>query len=193
MAAIERWFALFDQVPQTAWLGIPFGIFALFSHCLVLLDRLTTLDGGSSSSSTSSSDGDGDDDNDNDAGTRGGEPGWDAAEARRRVDPLAVLEGLARCWESVPAAAGLVNDTEPGMELGAVFRAPVLIRGLRAKLAGDMAGAGAGAATTATTATLASPTVVGDGDGVVDLGGAQFPEEFAMYLVDDPWLMEMFA
>lgn len=108
LTTIERWYEVFHQIPVVNWIGIPFGIFDQFSHCLIkLLFKLSTLD----------------------------EPGWNTTEARRRVNMLDILESLAQGFEDLPEAAGLVDGMG---DSGVFFRAPPIIRAMKDKFAEEL-------------------------------------------------------
>jgi hypothetical protein len=144
LTAIERWFHVFHELPLVDWIGIPFGIWTQFSQCLTILFRLSTLS----------------------------EPGWDTEEVRKRADVLDILEGLAQGSERLTESVGLVDSMGAG-ESGVFFKAPPLIRGMKAKFAAEM--------TPATSERGETPST----DDVLD--------DFAMCFADDPWLTEMFA
>lgn len=110
LTAIERWFEVFDAVPLSDWIGTTFSIFAQFSHCIIILSKLTNLD----------------------------EPGWDTDEVRRRADLLDILERLARRLDSIPRSLGLVDAIGTG-ESGIFFKSSRLIRGMKACFLAEMA------------------------------------------------------
>jgi hypothetical protein len=98
------------------------------------------------------------------------EPGWDTEEVRKRADVLDILEGLSQGSERLAESVGMVDATG---ESGVFFKAPPLIRGMRAKFAAEM-----------TSAT----SQMGDSTNAIEN-----PGDFAMCFADDPWLAEMFA
>jgi hypothetical protein len=97
-------------VPLVDWIGTTFSIFAQFSHCIILLFKLTTLE----------------------------EPGWDTNEVKKRADLLNILEGLAQRLDSIPRLLGLVDAVGTG-ESGLFFKSSRLIRGIRASFLAEMA------------------------------------------------------
>jgi hypothetical protein len=94
------------------------------------------------------------------------ERGWDTAEVRKRANVLDIIEDLAKSSERL---AELVDLADTG-ENSVFFKAPPLLRGLRAKFAAEM--------------TLQT----GDSHSTVEVS-----DDFATCFADDPWLMEMFA
>ena len=118
LATVECWLAVFDSLPNTAWFGSTFGIFAQFSHCIAILIRLASLD----------------------------ERGWDATDVKRRADPIAVLDRLIDGLDRLPSLVGLVGDDNSGSgSTGIYFRAPAQMRGLRADIAAELSGGALGA------------------------------------------------
>lgn len=109
LIAIERWFDVFLAVPNSQWIGTPFGSFSQYGHCAILLFKLTTLD----------------------------EPGWDKEDVKRRADLLEILERLASRLETVPQDLKLVDSPE-GSGSGLFFKGPKLIRGMRASFAAEL-------------------------------------------------------
>lgn len=97
-------------MPLIDWIGTTFSIFAQFSHCIILLFKLTTLD----------------------------EPGWDTGEARKRADLLDILERLAQRLDSIPRLLELVDAVDTG-ESGLFFKSSRLIRGMKASFLAEMA------------------------------------------------------
>ncbi|KAF2257907.1 hypothetical protein CC78DRAFT_425554, partial [Lojkania enalia] len=105
MASISQWLSVFDTIPTAARIGTSLQIAAQFSHCAVLGFRLCTLV----------------------------EPGWDTEYAKQRINVLDVLDESARAFDELHALHGLVDDAKNGS--GLVFKAPRLIRAMRANFA----------------------------------------------------------
>lgn len=76
--------------------------FAQFTHSLVVLLRLTTLE----------------------------EPGWDRDEVRRRVDVFAILDRACERVDRIPGELGLV-DSADGQRSGLFFKTNYLFRAIK--------------------------------------------------------------
>ncbi|QDS72293.1 hypothetical protein FKW77_006920 [Venturia effusa] len=109
LGAIERWFDVFHAVPNSQWIGTPFGSFTQYGHCAILLFKLTTLD----------------------------EPGWEKEEVVKRANLLDILDRLASRLDTIPQEMQLV-DTPEGSDSGLFFKAAKLIRGMRASFAAEL-------------------------------------------------------
>lgn len=109
LGAIERWFDVFHAVPNSQWIGTPFGSFTQYGHCAILLFKLTTLD----------------------------EPGWDKEDVAKRANLLEILDRLATRLDTIPHELQLV-DTPEGSDSGLFFKGPKLIRGMRASFAAEL-------------------------------------------------------
>jgi len=103
LRAIERWIEVFFDVPLVDWIGTTYAILAQFSHCAILLFKLTSLD----------------------------EPYWDRAVVMDRANLLDILERLAQRLDSIPPLLGLVDSNDPE-ETGIFFKSSRLIRVLKA-------------------------------------------------------------
>lgn len=102
LTSAERWITLFHEMPLTLWAGINVDTFAQFTHCLVVLFRLTTLD----------------------------EPGWDLNEVRKRADVLEILDRSCEIIDRVPGALGIVDAVGP--RRGLFFKTNYLLRAIKA-------------------------------------------------------------
>ncbi|KAI3323024.1 hypothetical protein HD806DRAFT_535520 [Xylariaceae sp. AK1471] len=109
LTTIERWLAVFFEMPLFNWVGITVDIFAQFTHCLVVLFKLTTLN----------------------------ETGWDLAEVRRRADVFEVLDRASEAIDRVPATLGIVDVDGP--RKGLFFKTPYLLRTIKALFLAQMA------------------------------------------------------
>lgn len=76
------------------WVGVNVDIFAQFTHCLVVLFKLTVLE----------------------------EPGWDVAEVKRRANVLRIRDHYRDKIELVPQAIELVDA--PGSRCGLFSKRP---------------------------------------------------------------------
>lgn len=102
LSVIERWIQVFFDVPLVDWVGITYAVLAQFSHCAILLFKLTSLD----------------------------EPYWDQAAVMNRANLFDILDRLALRLESVPPLLGLVDSDEP-VDSGIFIKSSRLIRGLK--------------------------------------------------------------
>jgi hypothetical protein len=110
LTAIERWFEIFFEVPLNDWIGITFGDFVQFSHCLMLLIQLLAIN----------------------------EPGWDTEEVKKRADPVDILERVAKRLDRLPSTLGLIESvgTRRG---GFIFQSARFIRGMQAFIVAELA------------------------------------------------------
>ncbi len=108
LTSIERWRALFSELPLADWTGITVDSFNQFMHCVVVLFKLTTLD----------------------------EPGWDLEEVRRRADVFEVLDRTCEKIERVPAMLGMVDADGP--RNGLFFKTGYLLRAIKALFLEEM-------------------------------------------------------
>ncbi|KAI1198256.1 hypothetical protein F5X97DRAFT_299831 [Nemania serpens] len=108
LSTIESWLAIFFEMPLFNWVGINVDIFAHFTHCLVVLFKLTTLE----------------------------TPGWDLEEVRRRANVFEVLDRAAETVDRVPATLGIV-DAE-GLRRGLLFKTSYLFRAIKALFLAEM-------------------------------------------------------
>jgi hypothetical protein len=103
LRAVERWIEVFFDVPLINWIGTTYAMFAQFSHCIVLLFKLTSLD----------------------------EPDWDGTDVKKRADLMEILDRMASRFDSIPSFLGLVDAEDPE-ETGIFFKSSGLIRALKA-------------------------------------------------------------
>ncbi|KAI1451221.1 hypothetical protein F4805DRAFT_452224 [Annulohypoxylon moriforme] len=106
--AIERWYAVYLEMPLGDWIGFPADIFTQFMQFLVVNFRLTILD----------------------------EPGWDAQEVRRRVDVFESLDQACESVNRIPTIAGMVDADGP--RRGLFFKMTALLRGVKALFLAEM-------------------------------------------------------
>jgi hypothetical protein len=102
LGAIERWIEVFFDVPLIDWIGTTYAILAQFSHCTILLFKLTSLD----------------------------EAYWDRANVMNRANLLEILERLAQRLDSIPPLLGLVDSDNPD-QTGIFFKSSHMIRALK--------------------------------------------------------------
>jgi hypothetical protein len=110
LTAIERWVEVFFDVPLIDWIGTTYATLAQFSHCIILLFKLTSLD----------------------------EPDWERADVTKRANLLDILERLARRLESIPPLLGLVDSSVPE-DSGIFFKSSRLIRVLKTTFSAELA------------------------------------------------------
>ena len=110
LIAIERWIEIFFDVPVIDWIGTTYAILAQFSHCVILLFKLTSLD----------------------------EPDWDQTDVMKRANLLDILERLAQRLDSIPPLLGLVDSDDPA-ETGIFFKSSRLIRALKTTFSKELA------------------------------------------------------
>jgi hypothetical protein len=110
LTAIERWIEIFFDVPLIDWIGTTYAILAQFSHCIILLFKLISLE----------------------------EPGWDRADVMKRANLLDILERLAQRLDSIPPLLGLVDSHDPE-ETGIFFKSSRLIRVLKTTFSAELA------------------------------------------------------
>lgn len=159
LGAIERWFDAFHAVPNSQWIGTPFGPFSQYGRCAMLLFKLMTLD----------------------------EPGWEKEDVVKRANLLEILDRLAKRLDTIPHDLQLV-DTPQGSDSGLFFKAPKLIRGMRASFAAELNNGLAQPPLQHTD--LQTPT---NPKTAELLGNAPDPNDVLMLLADDPFMAEMFC
>ncbi|KAI1120721.1 hypothetical protein F5Y10DRAFT_272806 [Nemania abortiva] len=98
---IESWLAVFFEMPLFNWVGISVDVFAQFTHCLVVLFKLTTLE----------------------------RPGWDLGEVMRRANVFEILDRAAETVDRVPGALGIVDAEGP--RRGLLFKTSYLFRAIK--------------------------------------------------------------
>lgn len=89
-------------MPSIYWAGVSVDTFAQFTHSLVVLLRLTTLE----------------------------EPGWDRDEVRTRVDVFATLDRACERVDRIPGELDLV-DSADGTRSGLFFKTNYLFRAIK--------------------------------------------------------------
>lgn len=95
-------------MPLFNWIGINVDIFAHFTHCLVVLFKLTTLEA----------------------------PGWDLEEVRRRANVFEILDRAAETVDRVPVTLGIVDAEGP--RRGLLFKTSYLFRAIKALFLAEM-------------------------------------------------------
>ncbi|KAI8630201.1 hypothetical protein F5Y19DRAFT_484081 [Xylariaceae sp. FL1651] len=108
LSTIESWLAVFFEVPLFFWIGISVDVFAQFTHRLVVLFKLTTLE----------------------------EPSWDLEEVRRRAGVFEVLDRAAEAVDRVPVTLGIVDAEGP--RRGLLFKTSYLFRAIKALFLANM-------------------------------------------------------
>ncbi|KAI0873121.1 hypothetical protein GGS24DRAFT_464915 [Hypoxylon argillaceum] len=108
LTTIENWLAVFFEMPLFDWIGINVDVFAQFTHCLVVLFKLTTLE----------------------------TPGWDLEEVQRRANVFEILDRAAETVDRVPATLGIV-DAE-GLRRGLLFKTSYLFRAIKTLFLAEM-------------------------------------------------------
>lgn len=84
---IQQYFILFHRANFAEWTGQTFAIYSQFSHCILLLYKLSTLK----------------------------TPGWDTAYVRRTVNILEILDQLVYRLEMLPSYLGIKDGEENSM------------------------------------------------------------------------------
>lgn len=95
-------------MPLIDWVGISVDVFAQFTHCLVALFKLTTLD----------------------------EPGWNLEDVRKRVDVFEILDRACETIDYVPVVLGMVDAEGP--RSGLFFKTTYLLRAIKALFLAEM-------------------------------------------------------
>ncbi|KAI0113647.1 hypothetical protein GGR51DRAFT_506152 [Nemania sp. FL0031] len=108
LSTIEKWLAMFFDMPLFGWLGISVDFFAQFTQCLVILFKLTTLE----------------------------ITGWDLEEVKRRVNVFEVLDRAAETVDCVPGTLGIVDAEGP--RRGLLFKTSYLFRAIKALFLAEM-------------------------------------------------------
>jgi hypothetical protein len=109
LTVVERWIEIFFDVPLIDWIGTTYAILAQFSHCVILLFKLTSLE----------------------------ELDWDRTDVMKRANVLDILERLAQRFDSIPPLLGLVDSHNPE-ETGIFFKSPRLIRVLKTTISAEL-------------------------------------------------------
>lgn len=102
LTCIERWQAVSIEMAPGDWIGISVDGFTQFTHCLVVLFKLTMLE----------------------------EPGWDVDEVRKRADVFGILDHTCEVVHRVPAAVGMVDADGP--RNGLFFKVTYFLRAIKA-------------------------------------------------------------
>ncbi|KAI1251471.1 hypothetical protein MGN70_006039 [Eutypa lata] len=102
LACVERWQAVSIEMAPGDWIGISVDGFTQFTHCLVVLFKLTMLE----------------------------EPGWDVDEVRKRADVFGILDHTCEVVHRVPAAVGMVDADGP--RNGLFFKVTYFLRAIKA-------------------------------------------------------------
>ncbi|KAJ3576920.1 hypothetical protein NPX13_g3552 [Xylaria arbuscula] len=105
---IESWLSIFFEMPLLNWIGISVDVFAQFTHCLVMLFKLTTLE----------------------------RPGWDSKEVMRRANVFEILDRAAQTVDRVPVTLGIVDAEGP--RRGLLFKTSYLLRAIKALFLAEM-------------------------------------------------------
>ncbi|KAH6890687.1 hypothetical protein B0T10DRAFT_561185 [Thelonectria olida] len=108
LSCAERFIAVFSSAPPLDWVGINVDSFTQFTHCLVVLFKLTTLN----------------------------EPDWDVAEVTRRADVFGILDEFCVKATQVPEMAG-ITDTD-GLNRGIFTKTPALLKTIKALMMSEM-------------------------------------------------------
>lgn len=99
---IESWLATFFDMPLFSWIGMSVDVFAQFTHCLVVLFKLTTLK----------------------------RHNWDSDEVMRRANVFEVLDRAAETVDQVPVTLGIIDAKGP--RRGLLFKTSHLFRAIKA-------------------------------------------------------------
>jgi hypothetical protein len=110
LTAVERWIEVFFDVPLIDCVGMTYAMLAQFSHCIILLFKLASLE----------------------------ESDWDRTDVMKRANLLDILERLAQRFDSLPPLLGLVDSQDPE-ETGIFFKSSRLIRMLKTTLSAELA------------------------------------------------------
>jgi hypothetical protein len=95
-------------MPTIDWIGITVDSFAQFTHFLVVLFKLTTLD----------------------------EPDWDLDEVRRRADLFNILDSSCDMLQGLPSALGIIDADGP--RRGLFFKTSDLLKTIKALFLAEM-------------------------------------------------------
>lgn len=168
LTCAERWLAVWFEMPLVDWLGITVDTFAQFTHCLIVLFKLTTLS----------------------------EPGWDREEVRRRADVLAALDRSCDTVERVPAAVGMVDAEPESPRRGLFFKTTYLLRSIKALILAEMTpDVLCGPALQSPESGIVVDDYHAGGNGVVNYGteNMPIPDELVLSLSDEPWLSDIWS
>jgi hypothetical protein len=100
--------SVFSGAPPQDWVGINVDTFTQFTHCLVVLFKLTTLN----------------------------EPDWDVAEVTRRADVFSILDDFSARAATISEVAG-ITDTD-GLNRGIFTKTPALLKTIKALMMSEM-------------------------------------------------------
>ena len=109
LVCVERWLDLFFDMPTIDWPGITVDTFSQFTHCLVALFKLNTLN----------------------------EEGWDLQEIKRRANVFTVLDRVCERIDQIPGLLGVVDAEGP--RSGLFFKTTVLLRAIKTLFMGEAA------------------------------------------------------
>lgn len=180
LRTISSWMAAFETLPPLAPMGFTYPVFAQLSHCALSLFRLTVLR----------------------------DPAWDRAAVRRTADVFDIVDRLAARLEALPALAGLVIDRN---EDNIFMTHARFMRAMRTSLEMEVAAMDAEVAKAcaedsqvpclyqgenSVARSAAGEATSGGGSSGVSSGPCAstigIPDDLAMNLVDDQWLVDMF-
>jgi hypothetical protein len=108
LTTAESWLTVFSETPNVEKLGINVDLFAQFTHCLVVLFKLTNLE----------------------------ESGWDVEEVRQRADVFKILDHFCETVQLVPAELGIVDADGP--RRGVFFKTKYLLRAIKELFLAEM-------------------------------------------------------
>ncbi|KAH6653094.1 hypothetical protein BKA67DRAFT_568558 [Truncatella angustata] len=168
LTCVERWLAVWFEMPLVDWLGITVDTFAQSTHCLIVLFKLTTLS----------------------------EPGWDTDEVRRRADVLAALDRSCETVELVPAAVGMVDADQGSPRRGLFFKTTYLLRSIKALILAEMTpDVLSGAALQSPGVGVVIDEYSAKGSSAVHYGAEEvpIPDELVLSLSDEPWLSDIWS
>ncbi|KAI0123777.1 hypothetical protein BJ170DRAFT_598978 [Xylariales sp. AK1849] len=109
LTSVERWLTVFFEMNLNDWVGVNVDNFTQFTHCLVVLFKLTLLD----------------------------ERGWDLEEVKRRADVFDILDRSCEIADRVPGALGMVDADGP--RRGLFFKITHIFQAIKALFLAEMA------------------------------------------------------
>lgn len=108
LTTVESWLAVFYEMPLDDWVGMNVDIFAQFTHLLVVLFKLTTLQ----------------------------EPDWDLEEVRMRADLFDIIDRSCDMLQGLPLAVGITDADGP--RRGLFFKSTDLLKTIKALFLAEM-------------------------------------------------------
>ncbi|ETS73708.1 hypothetical protein PFICI_14654 [Pestalotiopsis fici W106-1] len=168
LTCAERWLAVWFEMPLVDWLGVTVDTFAQFTHCLIILFKLTTLS----------------------------EPGWDIEEVRRRADVLEALDRSCATVERVPTAVGMVDAEPESPHRGLFFKTTYLLRSIKALILAEMTPDGVPSAALQSPESGVVIDDYNEGGGSLMHYGTEYMfmrDELVLSLSDEPWLSDMWS